>query len=322
MNAIIDWRNARVEHVQDLSSDIRLFEIAYRGPFTPATPGSHIDVTVMIADRPAKRSYSTLGPGVDGRYQIAVKRAADSRGGSAYMWSLQAGAHLQMSAPLNHFELNRDCPDYLLVAGGIGVTPILSMARALSEQGAKFKVLYGCRSPADAAFADELKDLAGERLQFFFDSEGQRIDFDGEIARLDGQGELYVCGPLGMLDAARSAWAQAGRAPTHLRFETFGNSGRHPNMAFTLHIANLDRTIEVGKTQTMLEAMEDAGVEAMFDCRRGECGLCALDVVSVEGEIDHRDIFFSDEEKHEGHKVCVCVSRVAGGRISVDTGER
>lgn len=322
MNAVLDWRNAQVVSVTELTPDIRLFEIAPRGPFTPSAPGSHIDVTVQIKDRPATRSYSTLGPGERGTYRIAVKRMPDSRGGSNYMWSLKPGAFLQASPPKNHFALSHGCLDYLLIAGGIGITPIFSMAQALAARGAKFRVLYACRSQADAALAGELSALAGDRLEIFLSSEGRRIDIAAEIARLDQNGELYVCGPLGMIEDARHLWAQSGRSAGNLRFETFGNTGHAPNTAFTANLPLLARSVEVAKNQTLLEALEAAGIDAMFDCRRGECGLCAVNVISVDGKIDHRDVFLSDEEKAEGHKICACVSRVTGGSITLDTGER
>jgi ferredoxin-NADP reductase len=322
MNAVLDWRNAQVVSVTDLTSDIRLFEIAPRGPFTPATPGSHIDVTVQINDRPATRSYSTLAPGERGTYRIAVKRMPDSRGGSNYMWSMKSGALLQVAPPKNHFALSHGCPDYLLIAGGIGITPIFSMAQALAARGAKFRVLYACRSKADAALASELADIAGELMELFLSAEGRRIDIAAEIGKLDANGECYVCGPLGMIEDARHLWAQSGRPAGNLRFETFGNTGHAPNTAFMVNLPLLARSIEVAKNQTLLEALEAADIDAMFDCRRGECGLCAVNVISVDGTIDHRDVFLSDEEKAEGHKICACVSRMTGGSITLDTGER
>jgi vanillate O-demethylase ferredoxin subunit len=107
-----------------------------------------------------------------------------------------------------------------------------------------------------------------------------------------------------------------------LRFETFGNSGRFASVPFKIKIPRLGMEVEVPQNQTMLEALEAAGVEMIFDCRRGECGLCALDIVEADGTIDHRDVFFTEEEKAVGTKLCTCVSRVAGGSITVDTGDR
>jgi ferredoxin-NADP reductase len=318
----IVWTNARVRSIRDLTSDIRLFEIEPVGTFVAPTPGSHIKVAVQIDGRPDVRNYSTVGLSDDNIYRIAVKRLADSRGGSAYMWRLSDGAQLTISAPGNHFALSHGCPEYLLVAGGIGITPIYSMALALAKTNARFRVLYACRNAADAALADELRAAIGDRLQLVLDDVGQRVAFDAEIARLDPAGELYVCGPIGMLDAAKRSWSLSGRPVARLRFETFGNSGRYASEAFTVKIPRLGLEIDVPANQTLLAALEAAGVAMISDCRRGECGLCALNIREVNGIVDHRDVFFSDAEKAANTKLCTCVSRVVKGSITLDTGDR
>jgi vanillate O-demethylase ferredoxin subunit len=238
------------------------------------------------------------------------------------MWSLRPGANLSISGPNSHFELSRGWRQYLLLAGGIGITPIYTMALALAKAGADFRLLYACRRKQDQALADELRGRIGERLQMFIDEEGARIDLSKEIAALHPAGELYVCGPIGMLEAAKRAWAESRRPVDHLRFETFGNSGRFASEPFTVKIPRLKREIIVAQNVTMLDALEASGIEMIFDCRRGECGLCALPILSVEGMVDHRDVFFSDAEKASNAKLCTCVSRVVGGSITVDTSDR
>jgi ferredoxin-NADP reductase len=318
----IEWQSGRLLSVRDLTPDIRLFEIEPSGEFVAPAPGSHINVTVQIRGRPDVRSYSIVGPCDDGLYRIAVKLLGDTRGGSAYMWSLAPGARLTISTPGNHFELGRARPDYLLLAGGIGITPIYTMTLALAQAGANFRLLYACRRRQDLAFADELRERIGDRLQVFVDEEGERVDLPAEIARLHPEGELYVCGPIGMLEAAKRQWRESGRPVDKLRFETFGNSGRFATEPFAVRIPRLGRVVEVPQNQTMLEALEAAGIEMIFDCRRGECGLCALDILETDGMVDHRDVFFSDDEKAANRKLCTCVSRVAGGSITVDTADR
>jgi vanillate O-demethylase ferredoxin subunit len=318
----IEWRRARLRSTRDLTPDIRLFEIEPSGAFVPPTPGSHINVAVQIGERPDVRSYSVVGPCSDCVYRIAVKLLPDTRGGSAYMWSLKPGAQLMISNPGNHFELSRGRPEYLLLAGGIGITPIYSMSLALADANANFRLLYACRREQDLAFADDLHERVGDRLQIYLDERGERADLPSEIARLAPGGEFYVCGPIGLLEASKRYWAESGRPVDGLRFETFGNSGRFASVPFKIKIPRLGMEVEVPQNQTMLEALEAAGVEMIFDCRRGECGLCALDVIEADGTIDHRDVFFSEEEKAAGTKLCTCVSRVAGGSITVDTGDR
>jgi ferredoxin-NADP reductase len=277
---------------------------------------------VQIKGRPDVRCYSAVGPCGDGVYRIAVKLLSDTRGGSKYMWSLIPGAQLTVSTPGNHFELSRGRPEYLLLAGGIGITPIFTMSLALADEHANFRLLYACRRRQDLAFADELKDRIDDRLQTFVDEEGARINLDAEIARLAPGGEFYVCGPIGLLEAAKRHWGQSGRRIDQLRFETFGNSGRFASEPFKVKIPRLGRELDVPVGQTMLEALEAAGIDMIFDCRRGECGLCALPILETEGVVDHRDVFFSEEEKAANTKLCTCVSRVVGGSITIDTADR
>ncbi len=322
MAEVIEWRDGKVRATRDLTSAIRLIEIEPSGEFVAASPGSHINISVMIRGRPDVRSYSIVGPCADGIYRIAVKLLENTRGGSAYMWSLKPGGRIALSAPANHFNLALGRTEYLLLAGGIGVTPIFTHALALAEANARFRLIYACRSRRDLALADELAERLGGRLEVFLSDEGRRVDIAAEIARLDGQGELYVCGPIGMLEAAKRGWRESGRPVDRLRFETFGSSGTHPSVAFTIKIPRLGREIAVDANQTMLEALEDASVGMIFDCRRGECGLCALTILAADGVVDHRDVFFSDAEKAQNLKLCTCVSRVYGPSITVDTADR
>jgi vanillate O-demethylase ferredoxin subunit len=315
--AVFDWRPARVVALRDLTPDIREIEIAPEGALEPASAGAHLKIALTLNGRADTRSYSIVEATARG-YRIAVKRLEQSRGGSAYMHKLQAGARLDVAGPHNHFALQPGRPDYLLVAGGIGITPIVAHARALARKGANFRVVYGARRRADLAYAGEI----GEQLETFVSEEGRRIDLAAEFARLSSEGEAYVCGPIPMLEAAKREWRAAGRRMDMLRFETFGASGAWPTAAFRMKIPRLGLDIFVPAGKSMLQALEDAGVAMIFDCRKGECGLCALPVLEADGVLDHRDVFFSEEEKAAGDRVCTCVSRVYGRSITLDTADR
>ena len=207
----IEWQAARLRSVRDLAADIRLFEIEPAGPVAAPAPGSHINVAVLIGERPDTRCYSIVGPCTDGLYRIAVKLLPDSRGGSAYMWSLAPGAQLTISTPGNHFVLTPGRPDYLLVAGGIGITPIYTMALALAASGAGFRLLYACRRREDLALAEELRERIGERLEIFSMRKAR-----GSISPPPSRGSLQAVSstpadPIGMLDAVRRAWQRSGR---------------------------------------------------------------------------------------------------------------
>ncbi len=301
---------------------VRQFEIAPAAGVQPWSPGSHIDVSLNVDERPATRSYSLVGELDPDVYRIAVKLSSDGRGGSRTMWSLRPGARLDISAPKNLFELAHGLPGYLLVAGGIGITPIVSMALSLARRGANVRLVYGARTDDELAYRDALSNALGDRLVTRVDVCGERVDAAAEIARLHPHAEAYVCGPLGLLDAMRRAWADAGRDPTRLRYETFANTGRHAPEPFWVRLRGEEITVDVPADSTLLDALLAAGIDVLHDCRRGECGLCALDVLDVQGEIDHRDVFLSDLEKRGGKRICACVSRVVRGGVVLDSSYR
>ena len=203
----------------------------------------------------------------------------------------------------------------------ISLTPLVLMAQRLSQRGASIRMLFGARSEAELAFADVLRKHLGGRLQTAIADKGEQISFETEIAALPKGGLMLICGPLPMLDAARAAWTAAGRPLADLRYETFGSSGRFAPHAFRLQVPrhNLDITVEA--QTSLLETLEGAGIMAMYGCRRGECGLCTMDVLALDGEIDHRDVFLSEHEKTANQRMCVCVSRVLG-TVTLETAYR
>ena len=322
MKSNAQWDTAVVRAIRDLTPTVRLFELAPRNGAAAWTPGSHIDIAVDIAGAPDTRSYSLVGEPDAVVYRIAVKRATPSRGGSAWMWRLAVGAEVRIASPENHFELGHDSPEYLLIAGGIGITPLVSMARALAAHNKNVRMVYAARQRSELAFADELGQVLGDRLQTFVDDAGEMIDLKTEFARLHPQAEAYICGPLGLLEGARQAWSEADRAAHRLRYETFGASGNFPTEAFWVKVPRHNVEIRVGAEETLLDALTRAGVPVLSDCRRGECGLCVLDVADVRGTIDHRDVFFSAHERASGHRLCACVSRVVGGGLVLDSAYR
>lgn len=320
------WHPAHIRALRDLTPTVREFEIRPEGGVRPWTVGSHLNVQVQIDGRDETRSYSLTGrphdPVARDVYRIVVKRVEPGRGGSRHLWSLERGAELMVGEPANHFELPLGAPQYLLIAGGIGITPIVGMAQQLAARGADLQLLYAARSADELAFADALAPVLGERMRTFVDARGERLDPAAHLAALHPQALLLCCGPLPLLDAVRTAWAAAGRPPANLRFETFGNTGAQASEAFWIRLPRHGLELTVPADRTLLDVLEAAGVETLHDCKRGECGLCAVDVLAVEGRIDHRDVFFSAHERAEGRRLCACVSRVTGGGLVLDSSYR
>ena len=317
-----DWHPANVRAHRDLSATVREFEIRPEGGVKPWSVGSHLDVRVEVGGREQTRSYSLVGLPGDEAYRIAVKRAQPSRGGSRFMWSLETGSELSIGEPNNHFELSFNAPQFLLIAGGIGITPIVGMAQMLAARGANVQMRYAVRNAAELVYGDRLRSALGGRLQTFCSDAGERLDIATEIAALAPRAQLLACGPITLLDALRAAWAGAGRAAADLRFETFGNSGRYEAQPFWVELPRHNLRLEVPAERSLLDVLNEAGVETLYDCQRGECGLCAVDIVSASGSIDHRDVFFSAHEKQSNQRLCACVSRVHGGGVVLDSAYR
>ena len=316
-----DWRQGVVTRAEAIADDVRLLEFAVEGAVPRFDPGSHCNFRVHLAEGEAIRTYSCL-PAAAGHIRVAVKQHEHSRGGSRFMWGLQTGASVALTLPENRFELAWRAPYYLLMAGGIGITPIYGMALALQRRGLPFRLVYGGRSRSVMAFAELLEAELGDRVAVHAGDKGGRIDVAAEIAALPADGELYVCGPIDMLNAVKTEWAAAGRRMGRLRYEVFGDSGLFAEGPFSVEVAGLGRSVDVRSDQTLLEALLGAGVEMIYDCQRGECGLCAVDIIAHEGPIDHRDVFFSAEEKQAGDRMCACVSRLASGKAIIDVGYR
>jgi ferredoxin-NADP reductase len=316
------WTTATVKAVADAARDVRQIDLEPDMPVARPEPGSHIDVIAQVQGRPERRSYSVVAAPAPGQLRIAVKQLSDGRGGSTFMGRLTVGDQLLVSRPQHLFRLAYDAPGYVLVAGGIGITPIYGMALSLARRGAPVRLLYAARSTADMPFLDKLRDVLGDALELFSSSQGQRLLLPDAFGGLPADGLAYVCGPLRLQVAAREAWESVGRPARLLRTESFGSSGRFPAEAFTVRIPRLDKTVEVPSDRTILDALLEAGVPMIADCLRGECGLCVLPVLAAAGIVDHRDAFLSPAQQQENAAICTCVSRAVGCDLVLDTFDR
>jgi ferredoxin len=160
------------------------------------------------------------------------------------------------------------------------------------------------------AFREELQEIHGDNLQLYFDEDKNFIQIPELIASLDDNTELYICGPIRLMDAVRRAWFESELENTNLRYETFGASGWFDPEEFIVRIPAQNVEVLVDKQHSMLEALEAAGVDMLADCRKGECGLCEVRVSRLDGRVDHRDVFYSERQKEENEKISCCVSRI------------
>lgn len=313
------WNAATIGAVSCPVPDVRLIEIHPDNGRTEAyAPGSHINVRIPIGDRLETRSFSLVGVPDPVCYRVGVKRRLDSRGGSTHMWSTRSGDPIEVSGPNNLFPLDHGNAEYLLIAAGIGITPIYGMVRALVRTGASVRMLYIGKERTTMLFVNELEALLGDRLLVHCSDVSGRIEPGPYLDDLGPEATVYMCGPIGLMDRIRRDWTRAGRQPSLLRYETFGSSGAFAPERFWVKVPSFDRQFTVEPNESLLARLRTEGVDVISDCERGECGTCQLGILEVEGTVDHRDVFFSDHEKNEGRKICVCVSRVVGGGITLD----
>ncbi|RKT87124.1 vanillate O-demethylase ferredoxin subunit [Saccharopolyspora antimicrobica] len=317
------WQRAQVVEVSDVADGIRRIVLAPEQP-EHAAPGTHIDVQIGD-DARRVRSYSVVRSEDGGRrLTLSVRLSPTSSGGSAAMHRLRVGDDLGVTGPLQNFPLAVGATRYVLVAGGIGVTALVAMASALRRRGADYQLVLVGRSRAAMAYLDDLVAEHGDRVRVHVDDEGTSLaveDLVAGIARTPAAAgtELYMCGPIGLMNAISRRWAEHDLPTTNLRFETFGSGGQHQAEEFLVRLPDLDREIVVAPDTSILDALEAAGVDTLSDCRKGECGLCLAKVVDSTGTIDHRDVFLSDSQKERSNRLCLCVSRaVASGSGSGD----
>lgn len=295
-----------------LTAEIAEFTLAAaeRAVLPGFTPGAHVTVKTPGG---AMRRYSLLNGGeAPTEYVIAVKREAQSRGGSRSMHDDAAvGSVLEVDPPENEFELV-EAPSYLLIAGGIGVTPILAMARRLSAEDKPFKLIYCTRTPEEAAYLDEIAALPGATVHHDRGEADSFYDFWDHFAE-PGPEHVYCCGPAPLMEEIKAVSGHWTEGRVH--FEDFVGIGavRADDEPFRVTLEGSGQTVDVPADRSILEALRDAGIATVSSCESGTCGTCKCRL--IEGEADHRDMVLMDEEKDD--HIMICVSRAKQGDLIV-----
>ncbi|MFD0668967.1 PDR/VanB family oxidoreductase [Ramlibacter sp. MAHUQ-53] len=314
MSDTLPLRPLRVSRKQAIARDIHLFELRDPGgaPLPPFTAGAHLPMRVPSG---AMRQYSLCSdPQETAYYQVAVKREANGRGGSmSLVDGVAEGDTIEAGAPENLFALHDKARSFILVAGGIGITPMMAMVRQLQAEGLRpFKLYYFSRDPEGTAFLEELQspELAG-RVVVHHDHGDPSKSFDlWKIFEKVASGtHVYCCGPKGLMDSVRD---MTGHWPdSAIHFESFGGDTKpHADDApFEVVLQRSGRRVPVGARQSILEALRVEGVHVPSSCESGTCGSCKVGLLG--GEADHRDLVLMPEEKAD--HVMVCVSRCKGG---------
>lgn len=275
------------------------------------TPGAHVDL--LLGDG-LVRQYSLCGRTSDcDTWRVAVLKAADSRGGSAAVHALQPGSVVRARGPRNHFPLAAS-PRYLFVGGGIGITPLLAMAREAQAAGAQWELHYGGRSRSSMGFLDELAALGG-RVHIVPEDEQGRLDLAAILGTPRPDTLVYTCGPEPLLAAVEERCA--GTWPpgvVHLeRFSAKVQDEPAAGSTFDVVLQRSGRTLPVPADQSIFEVVRAAGVSVLGSCLEGICGTCETEV--VEGDVDHRDSILDEEEREAGEVMMICVSRCRSAQL-------
>jgi len=305
--------DARVSAKRFEATEITSFELVSEDgkALPPFSAGSHIDV--HLGDG-LTRQYSLCNhPEETHRYLIAVLRDGRSRGGSEAMHDrVKLGQALRISAPKNHFALAHAATRSILLAGGIGVTPILCMAERLTSSGAAFEMHYCTRSPDRTAFRERIAtSRLASQVQFHFDdgAAAQRIDLAAVLAHPQAGVHVYVCGPKGFMDAALAAAGAAGWPSSQVHYEFFAAevAPSASDASFEVKLASSGRIVAIPKDKTVVEALAAAGIDIPTSCEQGVCGTCLTRV--IDGVPDHKDLFMTPEEHALNDQFTPCCSR-------------
>ena len=313
----IPVRLAEIVPLNDLVTRFE-FERTDGSGFPPFSGGAHTVIEMRDGDRRHMNPYSLMSDPADlRRYAISVRRDDEGRGGSLFLHrKAKVGDEMTLSYPVNLFALDMRARKHLFVAGGIGITPFMSMIKQLEPLREVWELHYSARTPALATYADALTQGHKGHVHVYHDDQGEKIDLDGLLKGQALGTHIYVCGPKGMIDWVTGA-AEAAGWPAHaIHSEEF--LAPEPGDAFTVRLESSGKTVEVGEDESLLEALERVGEDPPYLCRGGACGQCETRVIKADGTIIHRDHWLDEEDLAAGDKIMPCVSRFEGSLLVLD----
>jgi len=310
-----------ISGIRQLTPHIRAYE--FRLPndedLPEVTAGSHIEVPVVIKDGSLEsRSYSiSSNPSRRDIYEIAVLREQDGSGGSRYVHDhYQLGQTLRLGMPANGFKLSSDLGPSVLIAGGIGITPVKAMTQELIRRGTPFHLHFAAKSKSMMAYRYKLQAMLEKNVTFYASDEGRRMDLKAILSAADNDAMFYVCGPDRLIDSVLECADELGIEQLRIRYEHFTPvAPMESDQEFTVHIQSSGQTLTVPADETLLDTLLDNGIDVDFGCQSGACGTCTVNV--VDGAPDHRDTTLSDDDRSKGI-MCACVSRAKTASLTLD----
>lgn len=312
-----DEFKVRVVAIEVVAANIKRFRLEPIDAELPSfSAGSHVVISMNADDRKIRNPYSLMGADDPATYEITVLKTINSRGGSHYMHDhVTVGSELTISAPVNLFPVNLVGRKHILIAGGIGITPFIPMMHQISATQGAFQLHYAMRNQASGAYAQALQQKYPGRVFLYRDNLKEKIPLSALLRNQPLGTHLYVCGPEGMINWALNAGEEAGWPKESLHAERF--LAPPSGAPFSVKLLDSKLKVRVHEYESILEAVEAAGVEAQYLCRGGACGQCETAVVSYDGELVHNDNYLSPEEKSSGKKIMICVSRLKGRELSL-----
>ena len=307
--------------VRELAPRIRAYELRDPdgGELPEVQAGAHLQIPMRLPDgKTGIRHYSICSnPQRRDIYEIAVLRDDKGSGGStAVHEQFDIGQRLLCALPQNNFRLHTDSSPAVLIAGGIGITPIKPMAQALRTRNNTLQIHYAARSHRDMAFGDRLRREFGDDIRLYSSADGEHINIAQLLAAAPEDAIFYICGPERLIDAVSSAATELGIDASRIRYERFFAAAITDSKPIQLELRRSGKQVEVAADQSILDAMLDAGVDAAYSCRTGSCKTCAVKL--LEGEPDHRDAALSKTEREQNQLFCPCVSRAQGDKLVLD----
>ncbi len=309
-----------VTDVTDVNALVKRFrfERSDGGLLPTFSGGAHTVVEMKDGGITRLNPYSLMSDPRDrSAYTISVRRDDEGRGGSLFMHrEVRPGHQMVISYPVNLFSLDLRAKKHLMLAGGIGITPFLAQIKQLTGMNGRFELHYSVRTAALGSYVVELTAKHPDSVHVYYDDQKQAIDLRN---LLDGQPlgtHIYVCGPKGMIEWVCKTAAEHGWPREAIHYEEFlaPKSGK----PFEVELAVSNKTVKVGEHQSLLEAIEAAGVDAPYLCRGGACGQCETDVLEHDGEFVHRDHWLDDDQRRSCRKIMPCVSRFEGKKLVLD----
>ncbi len=297
-------------------TNIYTFARADGSPLPGAEPGAHIG---LLLPNGMERQYSLVDYGPElAAYRVGVKRDPNSRGGSMFMHdSMRVGGMVKVLPPRNNFPLKEDAELVVLLAGGIGITPIYCMIKKLKALGRPWQLYYSSRTRMDAAFYNELKSEAGAHFHFDDEEAGKFLQVASIIGGLPKTAHMYCCGPSPMLAAFEAAAAANGFASEQVHVEYFTPKfAAAQEGGYVVELQRSKRELTVPQGKTILQVIREAGIEVPHSCEEGVCGACETRVIS--GTPDHRDTILTETERKEGHTMMICCSGSKSPRLVLD----